>query len=102
KGKVSQSTMPLPAASSGNGGSFAGRSTPTSPSAASNPPSQPPLSAATEAVSPARTPGANHTDKIRAVIYPNQRSWSTQREAEGQNTLNSVNSQNSMSVNAVS
>ncbi len=107
-GKVSQSTMPLPAASSGNGVSFAGRSTPTPPPTTpnlpnpSNPPSQPPLSAATEALSPSRTPGANHTDKIRAVIYPNQRSWSTQRDFEGTNTLNGANTQNSVPVNTLS
>lgn len=103
--KVSQSTMPLPTASPGNGASFSGRGTPTPPPAAPNSPnspSQPPLSSATEAASPSRTPGANHTDKIRAVIYPNQRSWNTQRDAEGPHNLNTVNSQNSVLVNAVS
>ncbi|MHB8598879.1 MAG: hypothetical protein ACYDER_18925 [Ktedonobacteraceae bacterium] len=109
--KVSQSTMPLPTASRGNGVSFSGRSTPTpAPTAPDlpNPPnlpntsSQPPLSAATETSSPSRIPGANPTDKIRAVIYPNQRSWNTQRDAEGPHNLNSVNSQNSVPVNTVS
>ncbi len=103
--KLSQSTMPLPTASPGNGVSFSGRSTPTpapnlpNPPNLPNAPSQPSLSAATEASSPSRTPGANPTDKIRAVIYPHQRSWSTQRDAEGPQNVNGVTSQNSVPVN---
>ncbi len=108
--KISQSTMPLPTAAPGNSVSFSGRSTPTPPAAPDlpnppnlpNTPSQPPLSSATEASFPSRAPGANPTDKIRAVIYPNQRSWNTQRDAEGPYNLNSVNSQNSVPVNAIS
>jgi hypothetical protein len=109
--KVTQSTMPLPTASPSNGVSFSGRSTPTPAPAAPdvpnppnlpNIPSQLSLSAATEASSPSRTPGANPTDKIRAVIYPHQRSWNTQRDAEGPQNVNGANSQNSVPVNAVS
>ncbi|MEO8972522.1 MAG: hypothetical protein ABI406_13085 [Ktedonobacteraceae bacterium] len=101
--KVSQSTMPLP--TSGNGVSFPGRNVPTPSPAVLNPPSQPSFSPAMDASSPARLSPANHTDKIRAVIYPNQRSWSTQRDAESQNnphSASSQNNQNSMPMNAAS
>ncbi|HLJ32329.1 MAG TPA: hypothetical protein VKU38_01695 [Ktedonobacteraceae bacterium] len=102
-GKVSQSTMPLPTAPINNGVSYSGRNAPTPPPSVSNPPVPPSFSPAVEASSPPRASTVNHTDKIRAVIYPNQRSWSTQRDSDSSNNLNSAtsqNNQNSAPVNA--
>ncbi len=92
--KVSQTTMPLPATPASNGSAFSARSGPTPAPVVPNPSSPPPLGAATEASSPPRPAPAHHTDKIRAVIYPNQRSWNTQRDAESLQSPNNVNNAN--------
>ncbi len=76
-----QATIPIPAiphtpnnsspvASSNTG-------TPPTPPTLPPPPIQPTVSSPVDA---ARTPTPHHTDKIRAVIYPNQHAWSTTRD----------------------
>ena len=92
--KVPQTTMPLPVTSSGNGVSFSGRSAPTPPQSVPNPSSPPPLNPAMEAATQPRPATAHHTDKIRAVIYPNQRSWNAPREAESFQGANGVGNAN--------
>lgn len=84
---VGQSTAPIPSVQpahpnqASNGISFAGTrgipptSTPQPAQPAASHPAQP--SASTEL---SRTMIPGHTDKIRAIIYPNQRSWSTIRD----------------------
>src|SRR5260370_20944501 len=84
---VGQSTAPIPSVSpanpnqASNGLSSAG--TPGTPLTSTSHPANP---AAANPVSPSapaelsRTMLPGHTDKIRAVIYPNQRSWSTIRD----------------------
>src|SRR6202035_27941 len=62
--------------------------------------SQPPVPLATIAASPSsptevqRTPVPNFTDKIRAVIYPNQRSW----RSPGTSTSRDTNVEDGQSV----
>src|SRR6266568_6625381 len=69
-----QVTAPLPSVMANNSNQTDMRTLPTSSS-------QPPVTPATIAASPSspteapRTAAPNFTDKIRAVIYPNQRSW---------------------------
>ena len=84
---VGQSTVPIPSVSAANpnqasnGSSFAGApgAPPTSTSQPAKPAaSQPATPSAQAELSRTMLPG--HTDKIRAVIYPNQRSWSTIRD----------------------
>src|SRR5579863_687694 len=102
--KVSQSTMPLPTATRNGGISDAGRNAVMPLSAVPNASLQQTFSPVVETASPQRTPATNHGDKIHAVIYPNQRSWSTQHDSDSsnaQNTQNSAIGQNSSRVNIV-
>lgn len=80
---VGQSTVPIPPVSpanpnqASNGLSFAGA--PGAPPTSTSQPAKPAASPSAQAeLSRTMLPG--HTDKIRAVIYPNQRSWSTIRD----------------------
>jgi hypothetical protein len=93
RSKIQQTTIPLPAATNSGGASPSARSAPSQPLAAPNVPSARPSSSGPAAeVSPSphtsSTNPVNHPDKIRAVIYPNQRSWSTQREADSPQNQN--------------
>ncbi|HVB26114.1 MAG TPA: hypothetical protein VNG51_29510 [Ktedonobacteraceae bacterium] len=97
--RVPQSTLPLANATTNNGVSFQGRNPPTPAPTVPNPPSPPPFNSAMGASSPQQAPGVNHTDKLRATIYPNQRSWSIQRDADSPPDPNSVGNQNSVPVN---
>ncbi|HYT34908.1 MAG TPA: hypothetical protein VEL69_07725 [Ktedonobacteraceae bacterium] len=75
-----QATLPVPSVSPVNtnpasmGPTLAGN-----PSTAPVRPSPPQASPSAQADF-SRTPAPNHTDKIRAVIYPNQRTWSATRD----------------------
>ena len=79
-----QATMPIPAIqhtpsnSSPVGSSNTGTPQP--------PPIQPTVSSLSSPIEAARTSNPNHTDKIRAVIYPNQRTWSTTRDNSSGNS----------------
>lgn len=97
--KVPQSTMPFPNATTNNGVSFPGRNVPTPPPAVAVPNSPLPSNPAMEASSPQRTSGVNHTDKLHAVIYPNQRAWSTQRDADSPHNPDGAGNQNSVPLN---
>lgn len=89
--KVSQTTMPLPATPTTNGASPRRRATPVP---TPHPLSPQPVNVgdSARAIPASSANPANHTDKIRAVMYPNQRSWSAPRDTE--NAVNSANSAN--------
>ncbi len=101
--KTTQSTMPLPTATNNGLSSSVRNNTPTPPPVIPDLPPPSPFSPAAETLSsPPRTTLINHTDKIRAVIYPNQRSWSTQRDADSLNHQNNQGGQNNPYMNTTS
>ncbi len=103
RSKIQQTTMPLPAATNSSGAAPSARNAPSQPLAAPNMPSaRPSPSNPAAEVSPPQhtssTSQANHPDRIRAVIYPNQRSWSTQREADSPHNPNSPDTTNNQNI----
>ena len=103
RSRIQQTTMPLPATTNSGGASPSARNAPAQPLAVPNAPSSRPLPSNPAAeVSPplhsSTTSPVNHPDKIRAVIYPNQRSWSTQREADSPHNPNNPNSTNNQNI----
>jgi hypothetical protein len=101
RSKIQQTTMPLPVATSSGGASPSARNAPSQPLAVPNLPSARPMPSnpAAEMSPPLQTSSIDHPDKIRAVIYPNQRTWSTQREADSPHSPNSTNNQHIAQVN---
>lgn len=85
-----QATMPIPAVQrTPNNPSPVGSSASSASSASSTPPTpplQPTASSPSSPLEAARTPNPHQTDKIRAVIYPNQRTWSTTRDNSSGNS----------------
>ncbi|MGI9058828.1 MAG: hypothetical protein ACR2H5_09645 [Ktedonobacteraceae bacterium] len=78
-----QATMPVPAVQrTPNNPSPVGSST---TSTLSTPP-QPTVSSPSSPLEAARTSNPHQTDKIRAVIYPNQRTWSATRDSSSGNS----------------
>lgn len=75
--QVRQATAPIPAASATSGDVSQGGKSSTNPS-------QPALSVPASSGRTSATT-ANPTDKIRAVIYPNQRSWNSGRDSDSGN-----------------
>ncbi len=79
-----QATMPIPAIQhTPHNSSPVGSSTANTPP---TPPLQPTVSSPSSPLEATRTPNPHQTDKIRAVIYPNQRTWSTTRDNSSGNS----------------